>query len=671
MKNNKKGFISITIIYSFFLLFMTIMLLIMYTYIHDRKMNNKIKSELVNSLHDKAPNIYVSVNGSNVPQPSYTVNVKIIDGGNGIASAKYVWSTSMLTTPTTDMTSYDMNITSPTQDGIYYLIIKACDVNNTCKTAITNYFLVGSSFLCMKSSTLLTENCNNSDTNGYCLSKGFLSDGVIMYGNFPSHNEYLLGDAYDCDVNGDGVYDPVNEKFYYISDYYNTSTKKFDKTKAVLVYGGNVNNGEISSTATTSYNTGSSPVPQTASDELTTTSQWTNTTLINAERTITPTTGDEVIPFTFDYSGEEKTFTVPYTGRYKIEAWGASGGTSDAGPRGGYGGYSVGEIDLTANDVLYINVGGHGVDSKDFVRCSGGGYNGGANASCNASAAAGGGATHIAKVSGLLSTLENNIEDILIVAGGGGGADQSGLGGDGGGHIGGSGSSNGGSQISGGQAVADAEPGSFGQGGQRSYDGGGGGGGFYGGAGAMHIKGGGGGSGYIGNTDLLFKTMYCFDCPSNIFSEGAYTLNTSCASSSPLAKCAKIGHGYVKITPLNIPSPYSSTQFTYTGKAARMLNLYEIRDCLIRTGTETVDGITYVHTTVIDECNFLFSRTKFANNNSAEGFYLETPYSNTNYIWTVDSKETGVTGGMSKTASNKYGTRPVIEVDKSRLQPSI
>ena len=75
MKNNKKGFISITVIYSFFLIFITIMLLIMYSYVHDRKMNNKIKSDIINYLKSKSPDIYISLNGSSNPHLSYTVNV--------------------------------------------------------------------------------------------------------------------------------------------------------------------------------------------------------------------------------------------------------------------------------------------------------------------------------------------------------------------------------------------------------------------------------------------------------------------------------------------------------------------------------------------------------------------------------------------------------------------
>ena len=47
-----------------------------------------------------------------------------------------------------------------------------------------------------------------------------------------------------------------------------------------------------------------------------------------------------------------------------------------------------------------------------------GGYNGGGQA--NYGAGTGGGATHIAKVSGLLSTLSSQTGNILIVAGGGG-----------------------------------------------------------------------------------------------------------------------------------------------------------------------------------------------------------------------------------------------------------
>lgn len=73
--------------------------------------------------------------------------------------------------------------------------------------------------------------------------------------------------------------------------------------------------------------------------------------------------------FSFDYSGEIQTFTAPKDGVYKLEVWGAQGGTADDGENttasGGYGSYSVGEVELHQGDTLYIGVGGQG------------GYNGG------------------------------------------------------------------------------------------------------------------------------------------------------------------------------------------------------------------------------------------------------------------------------------------------------
>ena len=100
----------------------------------------------------------------------------------------------------------------------------------------------------------------------------------------------------------------------------------------------------------------------------------------------------------FDYTGGEQTFTVPTTGTYKLETWGAQGGNYDTIKVGGYGAYSSGNKKITQTDKLYINVGGQGTVSQ-------GGYNGGG--STDYSGGGGGGATHIALESGKLSILEN------------------------------------------------------------------------------------------------------------------------------------------------------------------------------------------------------------------------------------------------------------------------
>ena len=267
--------------------------------------------------------------------------------------------------------------------------------------------------------------------------------------------------------------------------------------------------------------------------------------------------------WSYEYTGEEEMFVPICNGNYKLEVWGARGGSYNTTDRGGYGGYSVGTINLRENTNIYINVGGHGTCTSGL---SPGGYNGGGASTKDTTyfTGSGGGATHVAFKSGLLSTLSNNIDDIIIVAGGGGGVAQNskgtsiGRGGSAGGYIGNSGQTKsegyngggGGTQSTGGTSAID--PGSFGQGGNASTGssnrGGGGGGGFFGG-GSGHAFGasGGGGSSYIGNPWLTDKVMYCYSCAesSDYITK---TISTTCGNSTATEKCAKYGDGYAKIT---------------------------------------------------------------------------------------------------------------------------
>ena len=231
---------------------------------------------------------------------------------------------------------------------------------------------------------------------------------------------------------------------------------------------------------------------------------------------------------TFSYTGGVQTYTVTCTGTYKLEVWGAQGGSADETYHGGYGGYSTGTVKLNKNKntTLYVVVGGAGTYGSSTVA---GGYNGGGNSyGYSANTSSGGGATHIATETGVLSSLESNQGSILIVAGGGGGSYKKnssnyGYGGAGGGTTG-LGSSNvvsersqiihatGGTQNSGGtygiyynssyKGLGELSNGSFGQGGTNQSTGddrtiSGGGGGFYGG-GAAYQGPAAGGSSYIG-----------------------------------------------------------------------------------------------------------------------------------------------------------------------------
>ena len=298
--------------------------------------------------------------------------------------------------------------------------------------------------------------------------------------------------------------------------------------------------------------------------------------------------------YVFDYTGSEQVFTVPKTGTYKIETWGAQGGNaydsvSATTISGGYGGYSVGNIILNEKSILYLNVGQKGIDNcntTDNSTCLGG-YNGGGYGrgdNPKAVSSSGGGATHVATSSGLLASLSSCVNNILIVSGGGGGSGYvygalgndsqrvDGQGGSGGGFKGNDGLDNwgigmgkdntygflgtGATQVSGGYVTTSGTPrtdlfGTFGQGGnqyQQCCGGAGGGGGYYGGGGSARChSGAGGGSSYIGNILLTEKAMYCYNCEKSS-EESTKTISTTCAEETPAANCAKKGNGYARIT---------------------------------------------------------------------------------------------------------------------------
>ena len=156
---------------------------------------------------------------------------------------------------------------------------------------------------CIRATTLHTETCTNTITYESCQDSGYALNDIITYGNQTTIPSVLAtGDAFDCDVNGDGVYDAATERFYYISDYFDTKRKRFNDTVAVLIYykvietiaydcSGVNNNGPISVLET-----------------LPTTAEWSNIRLYNDSRQIL-TAIDETsipagtLPSNFSYKG--------------------------------------------------------------------------------------------------------------------------------------------------------------------------------------------------------------------------------------------------------------------------------------------------------------------------------------------------------------------------------
>ena len=167
--------------------------------------------------------------------------------------------------------------------------------------------------ICKRASkyTLYTETCSQTDPTYYCSGAG-LSGQTITYGNTTiTENELNSGDAFDCDVNGDGKYDSKTERFYYVSDYYNTSTKEFESDTAVLIYYSNVKNGEPSNSTKSAYDSSGENWhgPRTAIKQLPTTSQWSNVSLKNSVRAIlnensgNTTTGGRTLLSNFSFEG--------------------------------------------------------------------------------------------------------------------------------------------------------------------------------------------------------------------------------------------------------------------------------------------------------------------------------------------------------------------------------
>ena len=134
------------------------------------------------------------------------------------------------------------------------------------------------------------------------------TDGIHTFGNLGTSGTLTSGDAFDCDVNGDGVYDSNTERFYYVSDYYNTSTKSFESDISVLIYYNNVNAGNPDNSKLYAYDSSGENFhgPRTAIKELPTTSQWSNISLKNTTRSILNESGSDTttggtLPNDFSY----------------------------------------------------------------------------------------------------------------------------------------------------------------------------------------------------------------------------------------------------------------------------------------------------------------------------------------------------------------------------------
>ena len=161
--------------------------------------------------------------------------------------------------------------------------------------------------ICKRATTLHTEECTQTNATYYCSGAGYTTSGskgtsTITYGNLGTSGTLTTGDAFDCDVNGDGLYDPSTERFYYVID--------MDDSTAVLIYYNNVSSGKSSNSTTYAYDASGENFhgPRTAITQLPSTSEWKNVSLKNSTRATLNenggnTTSGVTLPSNFSYAG--------------------------------------------------------------------------------------------------------------------------------------------------------------------------------------------------------------------------------------------------------------------------------------------------------------------------------------------------------------------------------
>ncbi len=126
------------------------------------------------------------------------------------------------------------------------------------------------------------------------------SESGTDFGQIPNGGTLSPGDAFDCDVNGDGTYSATDERFYYLTDTSNGD--------AVLIYSNNTHQNQSTLTsmcnpAAVNYASTYTEGPTTAMEELPTTTQWSNVNIYTEPRTITNQAGTTAAS---DYTYTEK-----------------------------------------------------------------------------------------------------------------------------------------------------------------------------------------------------------------------------------------------------------------------------------------------------------------------------------------------------------------------------
>ena len=154
---------------------------------------------------------------------------------------------------------------------------------------------VDAKILCKRATQLHTEICNSEWNSYFCSGSGYKKGETISYGNLGTNEILTTGDAFDCDVNGDGEYDGKRERFYYLTET--------DSNNSVLIYYSNVYQGIAYIDKSFPYNSNitASLGPLTAKEQLPTEEFWKNITIKPGVRNIIDEKGN-LISSDFNYS---------------------------------------------------------------------------------------------------------------------------------------------------------------------------------------------------------------------------------------------------------------------------------------------------------------------------------------------------------------------------------
>ena len=168
------------------------------------------------------------------------------------------------------------------------------------------------SIICKRATSLHSKTCTfDPRSDGLtCVNDGYSKGSTITFGKTGTSGTLSSGDAFDCDVNGDGSYNATSERFYYLSDLDSNSDY------AVLIWYNSIratrfNNNGFGDPLSTGPNQAYQHLPTTSSS--TPQYRWSNVSLANQTRQIKDEVGK--VYKNFSYILTSGSYTIIFRAR--------------------------------------------------------------------------------------------------------------------------------------------------------------------------------------------------------------------------------------------------------------------------------------------------------------------------------------------------------------------